>query len=162
MKYAIFYQDNSNALKKIAAYLNEKLWDSKVFSLEKNLDEIVAENYIVLIHTNTAVVPAVSLLLIEESICNNIYVCCTNCFDISDDYRRVLSKQIEPFVPDKTEFNGVFLCYEELPQEILNQVEAVSEYDPDNPNISTLKSKYKDAYGHPDNSDLENILRFIL
>ena len=162
MKYAIFYQDNSNALKKIATYLNEKLWDSKVFSLEKNLDEIVAENYIVLIHTNTAVVPAVSLLLIEESICNNIYVCCTNCFDISDDYRRVLSKQIEPFVPDKTEFQGVFLCYEEIPQEILKQVEAVSEYDPDNPNISTVKSKYKDAYGHPDNLDLENILRFIL
>lgn len=79
----------------------------------------------------------------------------------SEEYKRLIERKIEPFLPDECDYCGILLCRGQIAEEVLSKIQRQFAQQPDDPAIKKMISEAKLSEGHPDETDAENAVRFI-
>jgi flavodoxin len=160
-KYQIDYIDDSAATTKIATEIAKKL-NAKLLNLSKDDKNYDADIHIIGFHTNKDTIPIDVLDYIENLEGKQIlfYIC--DYFDASGDHRDKLEKRLLPFLPDECEYQGMFLCLEEMPSSTIDKISQLQKSNIDDEKIQFLIDKYNNAKGRPDEVDIYKLFNFII
>ena len=81
--------------------------------------------------------------------------------NLQEEYKRLIERKIEPFLPDECDYCGILLCRGQIAEEVLSKIQRQFAQQPDDPAIKKMISEAKLSEGHPDETDAENAVRFI-
>lgn len=85
----------------------------------------------------------------------------TCCMVPSENIKATVERKVQPFIPDDCDYRGLFLCAGHPSESLLRNFEEQIKIQPNNLDIHSALENCQKAIGHPDENDVENLMRFI-
>lgn len=79
----------------------------------------------------------------------------------TEEYRKVLERSIEAFLPDECDYRGMFLCQGAIPEEGVTMLRSHMEKAGEKEKLKQLDELFTRSQAHPDFQDLEAAAQFV-
>lgn len=148
---------------KLAYGIAKRLPENQAFltNLQEEEVTLAADVYLVGFGINNGTVPLKVMDALDRLAGKKIFLFVTCGIEPSEEYKRLIERKIEPFLPDECDYCGILLCRGQIAEEVLSKIQRQFAQQPDDPAIKKMISEAKLSEGHPDETDAENAVRFI-
>lgn len=163
LNYEIAYYSLSGNTEKLAYGIAKRLPENQAFltNLQEEEVTLAADVYLVGFGINNGTVPLKVMDALDRLAGKKIFLFVTCGIEPSEEYKRLIERKIEPFLPDECDYCGILLCRGQIAEEVLSKIQRQFAQQPDDPAIKKMISESKLSEGHPDETDAENAVRFI-
>ena len=151
MNYEIAYYSLSGNTEKLAYGIAKRLPENQAFLTNLQEVTLAADVYLVGFGINNGTVPLKVMDALDRLAGKKIFLFVTCGIEPSEEYKRLIERKIEPFLPDECDYCGI----------LLSKIQRQFAQQPDDPAIKKMISEAKLSEGHPDETDAENAVRFI-
>lgn len=164
MKYEIAYISKSGNTEKIAYGISYALPNSDTFVT--NLDEEVvtgiADVNIICFGVNSGVLLPIDIMdTLDMLEGKTILFCVTAGFELDEKYIENIESIIIPFLPDVCNYEGLFVCQGQFPDEVIEMAKEKFEKEPENTYAKKVIKDSKISLNHPDENDIKNAVEFV-
>lgn len=157
MKYAVIYQSKSGNTKRIAKEIYKVIESSEKYIVDIDETDAVPEADVYFVgfgvHSSNCGMDIIDVLEQTENAKCALFATCG--YVPTDNYKEKLEKNIEVWIPDETEYMGMFLCQGAVEREqkniMINKMPSGEE---------RLRQMFEVGDSHPDGDDLDNAARF--
>jgi flavodoxin len=163
MHYEIAYVSQSGNTENLAYGIADALGDSETVLTDLSQEQVTgkADVYLIGYGINKGAVPLTVMDALDELHEKEIIFLVTCGIEPTDEYKSSVEKKIVPFISDDCDYKGLFMCYGEWDEKILNAAKAKLAEEPDNPSMKKVVEEAKKAASHPTEDDYANAAKFI-
>lgn len=164
MQYQVSYlSPNGHAQKAAEAIADILPADTKVVDLQEGC-EVFAQTHIIGYELNEAslhAVPYAIMELLNELDGCQIVLFVTSPFQVDSNAKNVMENKLAPFIPEDSEYGGLFLCAGQATDSFLSAVRKEAELHPVDAQVKARLARCEESIGHPDEDDLMRVCSFI-
>ena len=163
MRYEIDYFSRSGNSKRLADAV-EKLFplqNTKFINLHYDEPTEASDAYIIVFSMNRGTVPLRVMDTLDVLAGKTILCLVTLGAEEPSDYQDKLEQKLKPFLPERCDYRGSYLCRGEFPESVVAAAVKQLETEPDNEYANMVSECCTQAKGHPDRTDVENVCAFV-
>lgn len=104
-------------------------------NLQEEEVTLAADVYLVGFGINNGTVPLKVMDALDRLAGKKIFLFVTCGIEPSEEYKRLIERKIEPFLPDECDYCGILLCRGQIAEEVLSKIQRQFAQQPDDPAI---------------------------
>ena len=163
MNYQVIYESRSKNTKAVAEAIMDVLpaQSSRLLDFNKEHPSKDADVYCIGfgVHASTCSLKLLDFLELLNG--KTILMFATCGMEPTDAYRNLLERGIEPFLPDRCDYRGMFLCQGAIPEDGAALLRKRAGTAGDQHTLQQLDALFASAQTHPDSADLVNAGKFV-
>lgn len=163
MTYQISYLSPLGNCRLLAEAFEDILEDAYVTDLKYDND-VQGEIHLVGFEINESsfkAIPYEVMALLDQLEEKTVLIFVTCPFRADQNAKDLLERSLQPFLPDRCDYRGLFLCSGEASQQLLNNLHSICQQHPEDQQTSTLLESCKASTGHPDEEDIMKACLFV-
>ncbi len=162
MKYQIAYLNEFGNAQLLAEEIYSALSgeDAELADIASQEVSEEADIYCICFEATRSALPLDVMELFEYLEGRTIVLFATGSAAMAKEPRRI-EAHILPFLPDGSDYRGLFICPGAYPVSMLEKIREHLSIQPDDPQAKALQAGYNAAKGHPDETDKQALRRFL-
>lgn len=163
MNYQVVYESRTGNTRAVAEAIMSVLpkESAKLADIQSGIPSKDADVYCIGygVHSSTCSLKLLDFLELLNG--RTILLFATCGLEPTEAYRKLLERNIEPFLPDHCDYRGMFLCRGAIPEEGGAALRQRLQEEGDEENLRRLDGFVASARPHPDPADLDAVRRFV-
>lgn len=163
MNYQVVYESRSGNTKTVAEAVMGVLPESSTELVDINAGSPSrdADVYCIGYGVHSRICSLKLLEFIELLTDKRILLFATCGMEPTEEYRKLLERNIQPFLPDNCDYRGMFLCQGTIPEEGITMLRSHMKRTKGEDTLHQLDELIACAQTHPDRSDLDAVRQFV-
>ena len=163
MNYQVVFTSKTGNTKKIAEviYISIDSSNKSIYELEPGKVDYSADVYFVGFWINRGSCSIDILNMLSDMHGKKIALFGTCGSTNVSDYYKTIESEIDAFIPDDSEYLGMFLCQGKMPVQVREKYEELLKQNPSDQHAKAMIENFDNATNHPDSIDLENAKKFV-
>jgi len=163
MDYQIAFMSNGCGTSKLVQRMKEVLPEGSTTIVDLNdaAADLDSDVYLIAFDFWRGTPPLKIIDLLVQLEEKQILIFVTSGLAYSEEYQKAVEQKIKPFLPDRCNYCGLFLCPGELPEYIAEQAKGLCEDPVSRDYANLILENHRKTKGHPTEHDIQRMESFI-